>query len=181
MSGINWIETPHTNILITGVPGIGKTTVIRKLCADLRHLNPVGFYTQEIREQGVRKGFDLVSLDGRKSILSHVDIQSHHRVGKYGVDVAGFERFLDTIDLFDPLYDLIVIDEIGKMECLSDKFRRLLVLLLDSDSQLVATIALKGGGVIDQTKNRADVRLLPVTPKSRDGLPVRIAEMLAGE
>ncbi len=175
------METAHTNILITGLPGVGKTTVIKKLCAEVAHLNPVGFYTQEIREQGVRKGFELVSLDGRKSILSHVDIRSQHRVGKYGVDIAAFEGFLDTIDFNGPATGLIVIDEIGKMECLSDKFRRLLVRLLDSDSQLVATIALRGGGVIDQTKNRADVRLLQITPKSRDGLPACITEMLAGE
>ena len=171
----------HRNILITGLPGVGKTTVIKKLCAQVAHLNPVGFYTEEIRERGVRKGFALVSLDGRRSILSHVDIRSHHRVGKYGVDIAAFERFLDTIDFDGPATGLIVIDEIGKMECLSLKFQTLLARWLDAEKRLVATIALKGGGVIDQTKNRADVRLLQVTPKSRDGLPACIAEMLAGE
>ena len=172
---------PHRNILITGAPGVGKTTVIRKLCDQAEYLNPVGFYTQEIREQGVRRGFELVSLDGRRSILSHVDIESHHRVGKYGVDIAAFERFLDTIDFNGPATGLIVIDEIGKMECLSQKFRTLLARWLGAEKRLVATIALKGGGVIDQTKNRADVRLLRVTPKSRDGLPACITEMLAGE
>ena len=168
----------HRNILITGLPGVGKTTVIKKLCAEVVHLNPVGFYTEEIRERGVRKGFALVSLDGRRSILSHVDIRSHHRVGKYGVDVAAFERFLDTIDFNGPTTGLIVIDEIGKMECLSPKFQTLLTRWLDAEKRLVATMALKGGGIIQQVKGREDAILLEVTYRERDTIPSRIVELL---
>jgi len=171
-------DMSRKNILITGAPGVGKTTVIKNLCADPRHLNPVGFYTQEIREQGVRKGFELVSLDGRRSILSHVDIESHHRVGKYGVDVAGFERFLDTIDFNCPTTGLIVIDEIGKMECLSQKFRTLLIRWLDAEKRLLATIAFKGGGIIQEVKRREDAILLEVTYRERDTIPSRIVELL---
>jgi len=170
----------HNNILLTGPQGVGKTTVIKKLCVDVAHLNPVGFYTEEIRERGVRKGFALVSLDGRRSVLSHVDIRSHHRVGKYGVDITGFEQFLSTVDFDHPTCGLIVIDEIGKMECLSPEFERLLLRLLDSDKRLAATIALKGGGIIEQAKRRADVHLLRVTAESRNALPRRIVELLAG-
>ncbi len=172
------METAHTNILITGLPGVGKTTVIKKLCGEVAHLNPVGFYTEEIRERGVRKGFALVSLDGRKSILSHVDIRSQHRVGKYGVDIAAFEGFLDTIDFNGPATGLIVIDEIGKMECLSQKFRTLLIRWLDAEKRLLATIALKGGGIIQEVKRREDAILLEVTYRERDTIPSRIVELL---
>ena len=85
------------NLLVTGLPGVGKTTLIKRISEELKHLHPIGFYTSEIREGGIRKGFELISLDGRKRLLSHVDIKSSHRVGKYKVDVTGFERFLNGI------------------------------------------------------------------------------------
>jgi nucleoside-triphosphatase len=158
------------NILITGQPGIGKTTFIKKLAEELRGLHPSGFYTTEIREAGIRKGFGLISLDGSKGILSHVDINSPYRVSKYGVDVERFENFLDSISFIDPTTSIIVIDEIGKMECFSGKFRSLVRDILGSDKLLVATIALKGSGMIAEIKKRDDVRLFQVTLENRDFL-----------
>ncbi len=158
------------NILITGIPGIGKTTLIRKLCEKLKDFHPVGFYTAEIREKGVRKGFELISLDGRRGILSHTDIKSPYRVSKYGVDVKGFENFLDFIPFLDPKTRLIIIDEIGKMECFSDKFKRLLKEILDSDKLIIATIALKGSGLIAEVKKRDDAKMFEITHNNRDTL-----------
>jgi nucleoside-triphosphatase len=156
------------NILITGLPGVGKTTLIKRLSQKLTDLHPVGFYTEEIRERGVRKGFYMISLDGRRGILSHVDIKGPFKIGKYGVDVESFERFLDSIPFFDPETRLIVIDEIGKMECLSYKFKGLLKRVLDSERIVVATIALKGGGIIADIKKRGDIGLFEITHENRD-------------
>jgi nucleoside-triphosphatase len=164
------MKSSKKNILITGLPGIGKTTLIKKLSEGLKDLYPVGFYTEEIREQGVRKGFGLISLDGRKDLLSHVDVKSPYRVGKYRVDLKGFESFLDRLHFFDLWTGLIIIDEIGKMECLSGKFRKLIEQLLDSEKLVIATIALKGGGVIEKIKKRNDVRLFDMTLSNRDSL-----------
>ena len=158
------------NILLTGLPGVGKTTLIKKLSDELFALHPVGFYTEEIREGGVRKGFDLVSLDGRRGLLSHVEIESPYRVGRYRIDVKGFEDFLDSITFFAPETSLIIIDEIGKMECLSPKFRRLIKEILESQKMFVATVALKGGGFIEDIKKRDDIRLFEITQKNRDSL-----------
>jgi len=158
------------NILITGTPGVGKTTLVKKIVEKLRPLRPVGFYTGEIREGGARKGFTLTAPDGRASILSHVDIKSPHRVGRYGVDVAGFERFLDTLDFSDPVNLVAVIDEIGKMECFSEKFKRLVRDILDSDKYVIATIALKGGGFIGEIKARKDIVVYEITFRNRDSL-----------
>jgi len=75
------------NILITGLPGTGKTTLLRKIAEELKPFHPVGFFTSEIREANTRKGFELRSLNGKKGLLAHVDITSPYRVGKYKVDV----------------------------------------------------------------------------------------------
>jgi nucleoside-triphosphatase len=158
------------NILLTGLPGVGKTTFIKKLSEKLSSIKPVGFYTEEIRERGIRRGFDLMSLDGRRGLLSHVGIESPYRVGKYRVDVKGFEDFLESIAFLAPATSLIIIDEIGKMECLSPKFRRLIKEILDSEKMLITTIAFKGGGFIEEIKKRDDVRLFEITQKNRDSL-----------
>ena len=158
------------NLLVTGLPGVGKTTLIKKLAEALKSLHPAGFYTEEIREGGERKGFDLVSLEGKRGLLSHRGIRSPHRVGQYKVDVRGFEDFLDSISFFNPLARLIIIDEIGKMECLCDQFIKLLEEILDSEKWVIATIALKGTGLIEKIKKRQDIRLFEITQKNRDAL-----------
>ena len=162
------MELAKRHILITGLPGVGKTTLIIKLHESLRSFRPVGFYTEEIREKGVRKGFALIGFDGPSGVLSHMDIQSRFRVGKYGVDVAGFETYLDRIDFLDPKTRLIIIDEIGKMECFSEKFKHLVKDILNLDKRLIATIALKGSGIIEEIKKRPDVTLFKIDARNRD-------------
>jgi nucleoside-triphosphatase len=158
------------NVLITGVPGVGKTTLVKKICVALKERHPVGFYTAEIRKEGVRKGFELVDLDSRRAILSHVEINSTCCVGKYGVDVAGFDAFLDSIPFFATETDLIVIDEIGKMECFSSRFGSVLERVLNSETLVIATIAIKGSGIIAEAKDRKDVKLFQITRKNRDSI-----------
>lgn len=158
------------NLLMTGPPGVGKTTLIKKLSEALRDLHPIGFYTEEIREGGLRKGFGLISLEGKKGLLSHKDIISPYQVGQYKVDVEGFKDFLDGISFFNPSTRLIIIDEIGKMECFSGRFKILLKEILDSEKWVIATIALKGSGLIAEVKERKDVKLFEITKKNRDSL-----------
>lgn len=158
------------NILITGLPGVGKTTLIKKIAEALSSCHPVGFYTEEIRQGGIRKGFELTGLDGRIGILAHTDVKSPYVVGRYKVDVKGFETFLEAIPFFNLSVSLIVIDEIGKMECFSEKFKEILLQCLNSEKRVIATIALKGGGFIEEVKRREDIILFEISPKNRDFL-----------
>jgi nucleoside-triphosphatase len=168
-------------ILLTGPPGCGKTTAVMKVVGALdKRLRMAGFYTEEIRTAGVRKGFRWQRLDGRTGTLAHVDIKGPHRVSKYGVDVEGFEK--DAVSVLDPdarAVDLFVIDEIGKMECFSGKFVEALRRLLDSDRSLLATVAQKGSGLIREVKNHPDVELLHLSAASRDEVTQQAIDRLA--
>ncbi|MFH1372242.1 MAG: NTPase [bacterium] len=165
-----------SNLLITGMPGVGKTTLIKKLVAELATLHPVGFYTREIRQGGVRRGFELVTLDGQRQVLAAVDIRSRYRVGKYRVDVAAFEEVIENIPYRDPSSHLAIIDEIGKMECMSQKFHFLVNRILESDKLLIATVAARGSGLIADVRQRRDIVLFEITRSNRD---VLLPEILA--
>ena len=166
--------TPVKNILLTGRPGIGKTTVIMRLRELVANRDMAGFYTEEIRGDGQRLGFQIVTMSGKSGTLAHVNILSRQRVGKYGVDVVGFEK-LALPELATPC-DLVLIDEIGKMECFSDAFVDAVQRLLDGSTPVVATVASQGAGFIADVKARTDIELIEVTLGNRDGLPPSIAE-----
>ncbi|MEW6146026.1 MAG: NTPase [Thermodesulfobacteriota bacterium] len=174
------MDRARKNILITGLPGIGKTTLIKQLVYELARYRPAGFYTEEIRHKGERKGFQLVGLDGRKSILAHVFIDSPYQIGKYKVDVTAFDSFLDSLKLTEPEEGIIVIDEIGKMECLSPKFVRMIQELLDSKNIIIATIAHTDGGIKGKIKERDDVRLFKMNLENRDRIRYEIIEAVEG-
>ena len=123
------------------------------------------------------KGFRLCGLDGRSGTLAHVDLHTGYRVGRYGVDVNGFEVFLKKLPFSTLQAGLVMIDEIGKMECLSDRFAEIIRAVFDTDSRLVATIALKGGGFIAKLKKRPDVRLFELTHQNQDSLFKRLVQM----
>ncbi len=166
----------HVKTLITGKPAVGKTTLVQTIVARMTSVNMAGFYTAEIRSKGSRLGFELHGLDGTRGIIAHVDIYSQHKVGKYGVDTEGFEEFLENLELLSPDVELIVIDEIGKMELFSNRFRSLIHDVLNSDKQVLASIALKGEGFIREIKHRSDIHLLEVTRGNREHLPQTILE-----
>jgi len=167
------------NLLITGLPGVGKTTLIKKLSETLKSFQPVGFYTEEIREGGERKGFELISLEGKRGLLSHKEIRSPCKVGQYKVDIKGFEDFLGSVPFSNPSTRLIIIDEIGKMECLSLRFQEILREILDSEKWVIATIALKGSGLIAEIKARKDVQLFEITKGNRDSLLKEISGFIS--
>ncbi|GAF74235.1 unnamed protein product [marine sediment metagenome] len=169
-----------TKILLTGLPGCGKTTAVMQIIANLDSKKVAGFYTQEIRQNNARKGFGWKRLDGAEGILAHIDIKGPFRVGKYGVDVAGFEEsVVPILDIEQTEAELFVLDEIGKMECLSEKFVTAVRQLFTSDKSVLATVALKGAGLISEVKNYPGTKLFNLTRQNRDKTIAEILQTLS--
>lgn len=167
------------NILLTGLPGCGKTTVVKRIVERLDAGKVAGFYTQEIRENGKRKGFRWARLDGEEGTLAHVEIKGLHRVGKYGVDVENFEKsIVPLLDAERADIELYVIDEIGKMECLSRLFVEAVDGLLKSERAVLATVAQKGGGFISRVKAHPDNKLITLTRNRQDEVVEEILNLL---
>jgi nucleoside-triphosphatase len=161
-------------LLVTGTPGIGKTTIIRKVVRSLPDLHMSGFYTEEIRINTIRRGFELVTLQNKRFVIAHIDIDSKYRVGKYSVDIEAIDSTVALALSEDNTSDVFIVDEIGKMECFSDLFVQRMSSLLDVKKPVVATIALKGGQFISAVKNRADVELWEVTKANRNDMPGKV-------
>ena len=166
----------YPKTLITGLPGVGKTTLVRKVVELIAPIPIAGFFTSEVKVRGRRVGFELRDLGGERRLLAHTAFDGPHRVGKYGVDTKGFEEFLVSLDMRISNARLIVIDEIGKMELFSHFFKGLIRDILKTDQKLLATVSLKGGGLIKEIKQRSDVHIFEVTRQNRDDLTKTILQ-----
>ncbi len=167
------------NVLLSGPPRIGKTTIIHKIIKKINE-ECAGFYTEEIRESGQRVGFKLLSLGNESCIMSHKRIESRYRVGKYRVDIDCVEKIgVAAIRRGIEKGNVIVIDEIGKMELFSKKFQDIVFKALDAPPPVVATILSRPHTFCDAIKNRNDVEIIEVTHANRDSLPDKIAKKLA--
>lgn len=163
-------STSAPRVLLTGPPGCGKTTVIRRTVALLAR-PAVGFYTEEVRRGGARVGFDVVTLDGARGALARVG-GSGPRVGKYGVDVPSFERIgVRALEagLEDPRH-VLVVDELGKMEFHSRRFVALLPAIFAGDHPVLGTILWRPHPVADGIRHRAGVDVVEVTARNRGAL-----------
>jgi nucleoside-triphosphatase len=158
-------------LFLTGNPGIGKTTLVRAVLNRLEDLACAGFYTEEKRYGGKRIGFKVITLDDQEGTLASIG-RKEPTVGRYSIHLGEFEKIaLPHLDPEMMPADLYVIDEIGKMELLSQKFRTRIIDLLARPSNLLATIAKKGKGFVEEIKRRNDIELIEVTAKNRDELP----------
>jgi nucleoside-triphosphatase len=170
------VTSPLKNLLLTGRPGCGKTTVIERVAERLPDCRLAGFLTLELREHRQRVGFEAVGLGGYRATLAHIQFGSKLSVGRYGAEP---DRLIPLIDeeLHRPLgtVDAFLIDEIGKMECLCPQFILAMRRLLTEPTPVVSTIALRGGGFIAEVKNRPDVEIVEVNQGNRDALPEQIA------
>jgi len=151
------------NILITGNPGCGKTTLIKEILKELK-IPARGFITEEIRKNARRTGFKIITLDGKEGILAKEGIRSPYQVSKYGVILKYLEE-IGVNEIEEGLKDdsLIVVDEIGKMELFSQKFREAILKALDSKNRILGTIMLKPNPFCDKIKARMDTKIFYLT------------------
>lgn len=158
------------NYLLTGHPGVGKTTIIKKVLEKLK-LPAGGFYTEEIREENKRMGFAIVTLSGLKGVLAHRNFKSRYRVGEYGVGVYTLNRIgVKEIQMCLMEKKIIVIDEIGKMELLSPQFQETVDKALNADNPVLGTITLARHPFAQKVRERADVKIFEVTKENREAV-----------
>ena len=169
-------------LLLEGRPGIGKTTVARRLVTLLQEAGvPVGgFTTGELRTGGRRQGFLVEAASGAQGLLAHVDLPGPPRVGRYGVDLAAFERVALPALGTPAIGGGVVVDELGKMELASAAFRAAVAELFGRDVAVVATVHQARDRFTDALRRRPDIRVVRVTEETRDALPERLMERLVG-
>jgi len=157
-------------VLLTGRPGCGKTTLIKRVVNKLK-LPAGGFYTEEIREHGQRVGFKIVTLDGETAVLAHVDFKTPQRLGKYGLDLSGLETVgVAALREAMRVRQLVVLDEIGPMELRSAIFRDIVTKAFDTGVPILATITARSFPFSDALRKRSDVNVIEVRPNNREQL-----------
>ena len=171
-------------LLLTGNPGVGKTTVLTKAVNLLkeRGLSAGGMISREVREGGTRVGFEILDLSsGRCGWLAHIKQKTGPQVGKYRVNIedlnaVGAKAVTDALEKCDA----IAIDEIGPMELFSEKFKEATQKALNSRKPVLAVVHWKAKDrLISEAKNREDAEIFVITHENRDELPETIAEKTA--
>ncbi len=167
-----------TRFLITGPPGCGKTTLIKKVARSLS-IPFCGFFTNEIRHGRRRVGFEIESFAGDKAVMSHLDIKSPHRVGKYGVDIESIDRIAAfEIEIALSENRLLIIDEIGKMELFSKRFEDLILKVFQAEIPFLGTILYKPHPFCDRLKDSPGIKLITLKMSEYDKTYGKIVQWL---
>lgn len=168
---LSTVKSPPQKILLTGKPGVGKTTVVRKVTERFWG-KAGGFYTEEIRREGVREGFRVRTLDGDEGVLAHVSYREGFRVSKYGVDIEAFDAIvIPSLERSLETDELLVIDEIGKMELFSNRFRSVVQRILTNQGKVLGVIHRGADPFTQHIRQLQDVLIWTVTKENRDSLP----------
>lgn len=168
-------------IFITGEPGVGKTTLIKKIVQKLGD-KAYGFWTEEVRDRKTKRrtGFKVVTTEGREVLFASKTFTSKHLVGSYGVNVKRFE------DVVIPLLEryekdkVLVIDEIGKMELFSKRFGDIVrELAHDPTVTMVATLPIRDvHPLVRELRKLPGAVLIELTRNNREGMDEEIMKLL---
>ncbi len=166
------------NILLTGPPRIGKTTVIKRIIEIIGINDTMGFWSEEIREHGKRVGFGIMTTLGESGILAHVSLKEGPRVSKYHVNVADINHIIvPVLRRAVRSNKIIIIDEIAKMELFSKEFADAVIECLNTGN-VIGTIQLRRDLFLEQIRGRPDCMIINVTHANRDTLPMKILEII---
>ncbi|MDI6917505.1 MAG: NTPase [Thermoplasmatales archaeon] len=171
---------------ITGLPSAGKTQALIRVIEMLENEEWVvgGMITEPITKKGKRVGFNVKDwMTKEEDVLAHVKFDSKIKVGKYGVDTDALERIgVKAIEKATEEAEIIVIDEVGKMEVESKKFVQVVKKALETDKSIILTLHKKSRNpLLQDIRRRDDVRILEVTPINRMLLPYKIMKLMRGE
>jgi nucleoside-triphosphatase len=167
-------------LLLTGRPGIGKTTIV-KAVAETLGPRAGGFYTEEIRGPGGRKGFRLITLEGEETVMAHVEFRGprYPRVGRYGVDVEAIARVgVRALQRAMRENHIVIVDEIGKMELFCGLFKEAILQAIGGPYTVLATVMAHPHPWADALKALPTVTLWEVTVENRDEMPERVRRWL---
>ena len=189
MDGLCYPSVDRMNnikIGITGLPGAGKTHALIKVIEMLEAEEIIvgGMITEPIVEDNRRVGFSVMDWRTKqKSVLAHIEIQSKFMVGKFGVDLTTLETVgVAALMRACEEANVIVIDEVGKMEVESEKFVGAVKVALDVEKPMLLTLHKKSRNpLLQDIRRRDDVRILEVTPINRNLLPYKIMKLMKGE
>jgi len=178
--------TMKIKIGITGLPGAGKTHALRRVIEMLKAEDVIvgGMVTDSITEKGLKMGFSVENiLTGEKGVLAHRNLKSDIRFLDYGVDIEVLDSIgVRAISEANERAEVIVIDEVGKLEVESDEFVRVVKEVLDSDKPLILTLHKKSRNpLLQDIRRRDDVRILEVTPINKNILPYKIIPLIKEE
>lgn len=163
-------------VLIIGKPGIGKTTLIKRIALLVPKESFGGFFTEEIKLEGERLGFKIANFDDKLGIMSHVKYKNN-KVGRYGVDIETLDRIgVSAIESALKNNKLVVIDEIGKTELFSIKFQEIIKQVFDSNISILATIHQHKHPFTDGIKNRKYIGLIEITSENREKVFMELNE-----
>ena len=166
----------NRKVLLTGRPGCGKTTLVRRVVKELAQ-SAGGFYTEEIRKHRERVGFQIVTLDGKEGVFAHVNLKTQQRLGKYGLDLSPLETIgIEAVCEAVRAQELTVIDEIGPMEIRSAIFRDVVNEALNSRAPLLGTITARPFPFTDAIKKRGDITLIEVRADNREQLVSELSD-----
>ena len=170
---------------ITGLPGSGKTQTLLRIIQLLEQegITVGGMVTEPIVEKHRRSGFQITNwLTKEHAVFAHEALKSRLRSGRYGVNLAALED-LGTRALAEAREsaDVIVIDEVGKMEVESEPFTKSVTDTLDANKSIVMTLHKKSRNpLLQDIRRRDELRLLEVTPVNKNLLAFKIVGLITG-
>lgn len=165
-------------ILLTAPPRTGKSTLIKKIIQTLGEKNLCGFFTEEIHRDGERVGFKIKELNGDEFVFSHVDIVSDYKISRYNVDLEKFENFIDNVFSKIDNDKILIIDEIGPMQCLSSIFKKKITELFNRPTVVLGTVFYQNFEWIDDIKKSDKVELIELNLENRDCIASEIVDKL---